>query len=40
MFARHVSLRTFVVAWILGVALALIPLASALAGGGGTFYPH
>ena len=40
MFARRISLRTVVVAWILGLALALIPLASALAGGGGTFFPH
>jgi hypothetical protein len=39
MFARH-SLRNVIVAWILGLALALIPLASALAGGGGTSYPH
>jgi hypothetical protein len=40
MFARRNSLRTVVVAWILGLALALIPMASALASGGGTFYPH
>ncbi len=40
MSARRFSLRTVVVAWILGVALALIPLASALAGGGGTMFPH
>jgi hypothetical protein len=40
MFARRISLRTFVVAWILGVALALIPLASALAGSTGTIFPH
>lgn len=40
MFARLVSLRTVVVASILSLALALIPLASALAGGGGTSYPH
>ena len=39
MSARRISLRTFVFAWILGVALALIPLASALAGGAGTSYP-
>jgi hypothetical protein len=40
MFARHSSLRKVVVAWILGLAIALIPLASALADGGGTFYPR
>ncbi len=40
MFARLFSIRTLVVAWILGLALALIPLASALAGGGGTIYPR
>jgi hypothetical protein len=40
MFARHSSLRTVVVAWILGLALALIPLATALADGGGTMYPR
>jgi hypothetical protein len=39
MFARHISLRNVVVAWILGLALALIPLASALAGPAGTSYP-
>jgi hypothetical protein len=33
-------IRTFALAWILGVALAMLPLATALAGGGGTFYPH
>jgi hypothetical protein len=40
MFARLVSLRTVVVAWILGLVLVLIPLASALADGGGTSYPR
>jgi hypothetical protein len=40
MFGRSVSHRSIVLAWILGVALALIPLASALADGGGTFYPR
>ncbi|MGZ6265939.1 MAG: hypothetical protein ACXWN4_03430 [Candidatus Limnocylindrales bacterium] len=40
MSARLFSLRTLVAAWILGLVLALIPLASALAGGGGTSFPH
>lgn len=37
---NRLNLRTLVLAWILGVALALIPLASALADGGGTMFPH
>jgi hypothetical protein len=40
MFSRQISFRAVVVSWILGVALVLIPLATVLADGGGTFYPH
>jgi len=40
MFSRFFSFRAFIVSWILGVALALIPLATALAGGGGTPFPR
>ena len=40
MFSRRISFRAIVLSWILGVALALIPLATALADGGGTTYPH
>ena len=40
MFSRFISFRAIIVSWILGVALALIPLATALAGGGGTSYPR
>jgi hypothetical protein len=40
MFARRISFRAILVSWILGVALVLIPLATALAGGTGTTYPH
>jgi hypothetical protein len=39
MFLRIGNRRSFLVAWILGLALALVPLASALAGSGGTSYP-
>jgi hypothetical protein len=34
------SVRAFVLAWILALALALLPLATVLAGGGSTSYPH
>jgi hypothetical protein len=40
MSGRHISLRTVVVAWILGVALGMLPLAYAFAGSGGTTFPH
>lgn len=36
---RSFSLRAFVLAWILAVALALLPLATVLAGAGVTIYP-
>jgi hypothetical protein len=39
-FTRLISRRGIVVAWIVGLALTLIPLASALADGTGTFYPR
>jgi hypothetical protein len=40
MSARRISLRNLVVASILGLALTLIPIASALADGTGTMFPH
>jgi hypothetical protein len=40
MSSRFISFRVIIVSWILAVALALIPLATALAGGGGTTYPR
>ena len=40
MFSRHISFRAVVVSWILGVALVLMSLATALADGTGTFFPH
>jgi heme/copper-type cytochrome/quinol oxidase subunit 4 len=40
MFARRFSFRAVIVSWILAVVLGLIPLATALAGGGGTSFPH
>jgi len=40
MSGRSFSVRAFVVAWILALALALLPLASALADGGVTIYPR
>lgn len=39
MFSRRISFRTLIVSCILGMALALIPLASALAGAAGSTYP-
>jgi len=39
MSRRSFSLRAFVLAWILAMALALLPLASVLAGAGVTIYP-
>ena len=39
MFSRHIRFRTMVVSFILGMALALIPLATALAGAAGGTYP-
>ncbi len=40
MSARRSSLRNLVVASVLALVLGLIPLASALAGGGGTPFPQ
>jgi hypothetical protein len=40
MSARRISLRNLVVASILGLALTLIPIASALADGTGTMFPR
>jgi len=35
-----VSLRTLIVAWILALVLGLVSVATALADGTGTFFPH
>lgn len=40
MLGRYISHRSVFFAWILGVALALVPLAGVLAGGGGTIFPR
>jgi len=40
MSIRPFSLRSFVMAWILATALALLPLAAVFADGGSTIYPH
>ncbi len=40
MSARRNSLRKLIVASSLALILGLVPLASALAGGGGTVYPR
>ena len=40
MLSRRISFRAVVVSCILGMALVLIPLATARAGGGGTNFPH
>jgi hypothetical protein len=40
MFARSLRLRSLVIAWIMGVALVLVPVVTALAESGGTKYPH
>jgi orotate phosphoribosyltransferase-like protein len=40
MTIRFLSARTIVFAWILGVALASLPLATAFAGSLGTGYPR
>jgi hypothetical protein len=40
MFSSRISFRAVVASAILGVALFLVPFASALADGGGTFFPH
>jgi hypothetical protein len=40
MSLRPFSLRVFVLAWILATALALLPLATVLADGGSTIFPH
>ena len=39
MLSSRISFRAIVMSCILGLALLLIPLASALAGGAGTTYP-
>jgi hypothetical protein len=38
--ARRVSIRTILAAWILGLIVTLIPMATALADGAGTWYPR
>ncbi len=40
MFSRRISFRAIAVSWILAAALLMIPLATVLAGGGETIYPH
>jgi heme/copper-type cytochrome/quinol oxidase subunit 4 len=40
MSLRSFSVRAFVLAWILAIALALLPLATVLADGGSVIYPH
>lgn len=40
MSLRSFSLRAFVLAWVLAVVLALLPLATVLADGGGVILPH
>jgi hypothetical protein len=37
--ARRVSIRTLIAAWILGLAISLIPMATAFADGAGTWFP-
>jgi hypothetical protein len=39
MFSSRISFRAVIVSWILGAILFLVPLASVLAGGGGTNFP-
>jgi hypothetical protein len=38
--SRLLSARSLLVAWIVALILGLIPIATALADGTGTFYPH
>ena len=40
MFSSRISFRAVIVSWILGAILFLVPLASVLAGGGGTDFPR
>lgn len=40
MSRRSFSLRAFLVAWILALALALLPLVTVLADGGPTIFPR
>ena len=40
MSRRLFTLRAFVLAWILAMALALLPLATVLADGGSIIYPR
>ena len=40
MLSRRISFRAVLVSLILGAILFLVPLASALADGGGTYYPR
>ena len=40
MSLRSFSVLAFVLAWILAIALALLPLATVLADGGSVIYPH
>jgi len=39
MFSSRISFRAVIVSWVLGAILFLVPLASVLAGGGGTNFP-
>ena len=39
MLSSRISFRAVIVSWILGAILFLVPLASVLAGGGGTNFP-
>ena len=40
MFSSRNHIRVIIVSWILGAILFLVPLASVLAGGGGTNFPR
>lgn len=40
MLSRRISFRAVIFSWILGAILFLVPLATVLADGGGTFYPR
>jgi hypothetical protein len=40
MISRSLHLRSLLIAWIMGVALVLIPLATTIAGSAGSKYPQ
>jgi hypothetical protein len=40
MLSRRITFRAVVVSWILGAILFLVPLATVLADGGGTYFPR